>query len=251
MVTEQLTTRKQLFIIGVLTAFLASGCDNAVATPPMTPSPRATATFIAEPSPMPPPLLAFEILGMNYYEDPVGSLRFLLEVRNMNHFDVEGVRAAVFLQDADGQIVDSQYGYAKLDILRRGDTAPIMVVFFLEAPEFSTYDIEIEGQEADYMAALLHPDLRIADDFGRVGQWVPYEVLGEVQNVGDWDAKSITLVVTCYDVDGKVVAVGTGRPAERAIPAGSSSDFLVSVGAVAGEIASCKVQVEGLIANYD
>jgi hypothetical protein len=250
-VTEQLTTRKQPLIIGLLVVILASGCENAVPIPTVTPSPRVTATLVPEPSPTPPPPLAFEILGVNSYEDPVGSLRFLLEVRNTNDFDVEGVTATVSLQDADGQMVDFGSGYAKLDILGAGDTAPVMLVFFLKAPEFSAYDIEIQGQEADYMASLLHPELQIVDDSGRVGQWVPYEVLGEVHNMGDRDAKSVALVVTCYDVDGKIVAIGTGRPAERSIPAGSSSDFLISMGAVAGEIASYRVQVEGLMGNGD
>lgn len=240
---------KQVIATVVLVVTLTSGCGNAASTPPMTPSPPATTPPVSEPSPAPLPSLAFDMLGMNSYEDPVGSLRFLLEVRNRNDFEVEGVKATVFLQDGEGKIVDSQSGYARLDVLRAGETAPIMIVFFLGAPEFSTYKVEIEGREADYLAGLLYPYLQIVDEMGRVGEWVPYEVLGQVHNTGGRDAESVTVVVTCYDVGGKVVAVSTGRPTEGKIRAGGSSDFLISIGALAGEIANCRVQVQGLIAN--
>jgi hypothetical protein len=236
-------------IIIVFVVVLIGGCTNAATSPLMTPVPHVAATLVPEPSPTPLPPLAFDLLGTNFYEDPVGSLRFMLEVRNMNGFDVEGVKAIVSLQDAEGQTVGSESGYARLDILRTGDTTPMMVVFFLESPEFSAYEIEIQGHEADYLAGLLHPDLQVLDDIGRIGEWVPYEVLGQVYNAGDRDAMSVTLAVTCYDLDGRVVGVGTGHPEERAIPAGSSSDFMVSLGAVAGEIAGYKVQVEGLIVD--
>ena len=168
----------------------------------------------------------------------------------MNDSDVEGVKATVVLQDAEGQILDSRSGHARLDALGPGDTAPVIVVFFLWAPQFFAYEVHIEGRQSDYLAGLLHPHLQVIDEVGRVGQWVPYEVLGRVHNAGDTDAECVNLVVTCYDMDGKVVAVGSGRPAERTISAGNSSDFLVSIGAVADEIANCKVQVEGLTVDY-
>ncbi len=241
---------KRLIVTIVIILGLTSGCGNAVGTPVVTPSPPAETTVVPKPSPPPRPSLVFDILGVNSYEDPVGSLRFLLEVRNMNDFDVENVKATVFLHDTDGQTIQSETGYARLDVLRTGGRLHIMVVFFLASPEFSTYEVQIEGQEADYLAELLHQDLQIVEQTGRVGQWVPYEVLGQVHNAGGRDAESVNLVVACYDDDGKVVAVGTGRPAERVIPVGDSADFLVSIGAVAGEIANCNVQAEGLIANY-
>jgi len=241
---------KWAIVIILLIIALTSGCGNLVTTPVPTPSPLATTTLVPDPSPTPVPPLVFDISGMNFYEDPVGSLRFLLEVRNMNDFDVEGVKATVSLQDAEGQIVDSRSGYARLDVLRAGGTAPIVVVFFLRAPEFSAYKVEIEGQEADYLAGLLHTHLQVVEETGRVGQWVPYEVLGQIQNAGDRDAESVTLAVTCYDVGGKVVAVASGRPTDRTIPAGGSSDFVVSIGALAGEIVSCEAQAEGLTASY-
>jgi hypothetical protein len=233
-----------LFIVA-----LTSGCGEAATTPPSTPSPLATSTSVPEPTSTPLPLPAFDITGVNFYEDPVGSLRFLLEVRNKNDLDMEDVKATVFLRDTDGELVDSQSAYARLDLLSAGETAPVMAVFFLRRPEFATYEVEIRAREADYLAGLLHPDLRVVDEEGRIGQWVPYEVLGRVHNAGVRDAESVTLVVTCHDAVGKVVAVGTGRPAERTIPPDRSADFLVSIGAVAGEIASCRVQVEGLIAD--
>jgi hypothetical protein len=126
-----------------------------------------------------------------------------------------------------------------------------MVVFFLSSPDFASYEINFEAQQADYLPELLHGGLQINEETTRVGEWVPYEVLGQVSNVADVDAESVTLTVTCYDPQGKVVAISTGRPEEREIAAGESSEFLVTVGTTAGKVASCTVQAEGLIAVSD
>lgn len=235
----------------VLVAILVAACASPTNLPVESPQPRTTPAFTPRPSPTTQPPLRFEIRGENLYEDAVGSLRLLFEIRNLNPFEVEDVRTTVILRDAEGQTVASQYAYARLNVLRPGGTSPVMVVFFLGAPGFFTYDVDVDAEKAEYLAGMLHPALEIVDDVGRVGQWVPYEVLGEVQNVGDSDADSVTLVVTCYDEDGRLVAIGTGAPQERTIPVGASSEFLVSIGAVAGEIASFKVQVQGLIASGD
>ncbi len=235
----------------VLIAILVGACANPTTTSIDSPQPQSTPTFTLRPSPMAPPALAFEIQGENLYEDPVGSLRLLFEIRNLNPLTVEGLRVTVTLRDADGQTVASQSAHARLNVLRAGDSAPAMVVFFLGAPGFSIYEVDVYAEKGGYLAGLLHPGLEIVDDLGRVGEWVPYEVLGQVQNVGDSDAESVTLVVTCYDEDGRVVGIGSGAPEERTIPAGGSSQFLVSIGAVAGEIGSYKVQVQGLIISED
>lgn len=235
----------------VLIAILVGACANPTTTSIDSPQPQSTPTFTPRPSPTAPSALAFEIQGENLYEDPVGSLRLLFEIRNLNPLTVEGLRVTVTLRDADGQTVASQSAQARLNVLRAGDSAPAMVVFFLGAPGFSIYEVDVYAEKGGYLAGLLHPGLEIVDDLGRVGEWVPYEVLGQVQNVGDSDAESVTLVVTCYDEDGRVVAIGSGAPEERTIPAGGSSQFLVSIGAVAGEIGSYKVQVQGLIISED
>jgi hypothetical protein len=181
------------------------------------------------------------------YEDPVGSLRFLLDVENANDYPVERVRASVVLRDEEGRTVASQSAYARLDLLGAAERAPVLVVFFLVSPDFATHDISVDAHKADYLMQLLNPTLEIVDPSGRVGEWVPYEVLGEVHNASRLEAESVTLAVTCFDAQGRIVAIGTGRPDDRSIPAGESSEFLVSLGAVAGHVDRCRVQVEGLI----
>jgi len=243
--------RRNAVVVLLCVAILITGCGDTAGSPPEIPRPQATPTIAPVPSPTLAPRLRFDIWGVNSYQDAVGSLRFLFEVRNLNDSAVEGVRAQVILRDVEGHIVGSQQAYARLDLLGPGDTAPIMIVFFLTAPEFHTYDVEIEAERADHVQSLLHPSLHVVDDTGRVGQWVPYEVLGLARNAGDSDAESVSLHITCYDEEGTVVAVGSGAPEERTILAGDSSDFLVSLGAVAGQVSNCKVQVEGLVVTND
>jgi hypothetical protein len=244
--------RQVVVLLFLLLGASACGCggDGETYSAP-TPSRQPTPTVFVRPSPTPTPPLTFDTYGETFHEDPVGSQRFLFEVRNTNDFATERVWATVNLRDAEGQLVASQSGYARLDRLDPGQSAPVLVVFFLSSPDFASYEISIEAHKADYLQELLHGDLRVTEETTRVGEWVPYEVLGQVHNATEVDAESVTLLVTCYDVQGRVVAVNTGRPAKRTIGAGESSDFMVTVGAVAGEVATCSTQVEGLIASAD
>lgn len=233
-------------LVLLLMAVSLTACLDATQVPEVV-APRPPTPTIPAPSPTPTASPVLETFSENMYEDPVGSLRFLLDVENANDYPVEGVRASVALQDEEGRTVASQSGYARLDLLGPGERAPVMVVFFLASPDFATHDIRIDAQKADYLMQLLNPRLEIVDPSGRVGEWVPYEVLGKVHNASSLDAESVTLAVTCFDVQGRIVAIGTGRPDDRTIPAGESSEFLVSLGAVSGDVDRCRVQAEGLI----
>ncbi|HUW94754.1 MAG TPA: hypothetical protein VMW58_03135 [Anaerolineae bacterium] len=237
---------KHLLILLFIPVFLSS-CLDGPATPEGGSQRAATPTRIPRASPTPTPPLAFETVSENAYQDPVGSLRFLVEVENANDYPVESVSATVVLRDEEGRAVASQSAYARLDLLEAGDVAPVLVVFFLAHPDFATHDLEIDAQRADYLAQLLHPALEVVDLSGRIGEWVPYEVLGQVHNAGPLDAQSVTLSVTCYDADEQIVAIGTGRPTDRVILAHGSSEFLVSLGALAGNIDKCRVRAEGLV----
>jgi hypothetical protein len=239
----------------LLSLLLLSGsicaCGEGASAPEPTPASQVTPTLVARASPTPTPLLGFETRGDNFYEDPVGSLRFLFDVQNTNRIATERLWATVRLVDGDGQVVASESGYVRMDLLEPGESAPAMVVFFLSSPDFASYEIGVEAREADYLPQLLHEGLQITEEATRVGEWVPYEVLGLVENTADVDAESVTLTVTCYDRQGRVVAISTGRPEERKIEARESSEFLVTVGTTAGEVAACTVQAEGLIATDD
>ena len=234
-----------ILVLLLMAVFLAACVDAPEVPEAVTPHPPTPT--MPRPSPTPTASPAVETRSENMYEDPVGSLRFLLDVENANDYPVEHVRASVVLQDEEGRTVASQSAYARLDLLGPGERAPVMVVFFLASPDFATHYIRVDAQKADYLMQLLHPTLEIVDPSGRVGEWVPYEVLGKVHNASSLDAESVTLAVTCFDVQGRIVAIGTGRPDDRTIPAGESSEFLVSLGAVAGDVDRCRVQVEGLV----
>lgn len=251
MVAERRLPGRRTVLPLLLLGALICACGNGQSAPGATPSREPTPNLVARPSPTPNPLLTFETFGETAYQDSVGSTRFLFEVRNTNEFATERVRATVNLRDAEGLLLASQAAYARLDLLDPGGSAPVLAVFFLSSPDFASYEISIDAHKADYFLELLHGDLEIAEEVTRVGEWVPYEVLGQVRNVTDIDAESVTLVVTCHDADGRIVAVGTGRPENRCIGAGESSEFLVTVGNVAGDVEACSVRVEGLIASDD
>jgi len=230
---------------------LLCACGDGQSAPEAIPFREPTPTLVARPSPTPTPLLTFETSAESVHQDSVGSTRFLFEVRNTSQIATERVGATINLHDAEGQLLASQTAYARLDILEPGGSAPVLVVFFLSSLDFASYEISIEAHQADYLPELVHGGLEIAEEQTRVGEWVPYEVLGEVRNDTDIDAESVTLVVSCRDAEGRIVAVGTGRPESRYVGAGESSEFLVTVGHVAGDVETCTVQVEGLISVGD
>ncbi len=236
---------RHLLALLSISIFLTSCLDGAT-TPEATPRREATPTRTPQAPPAPTPAPAFEMISENVYQDPVGSLRFLMEVENASEYPVENVSATVVLRDEQGRAIASQSAYARLDLMGAGDVAPVLAVFFLSNPEFATHDVEIHAQRADYLAQLLHPGLEIVEVSGRVGEWVPYEVLGQVYNAGPQDAQAVTLSVACYDVNDKIVAISTGRATDRVIPALGSSDFLVSLGTLTGDVDRCRVWAEGL-----
>jgi hypothetical protein len=233
-----------ILVLLMMAVFLTACIDAPEVPQPVTPRPPTPTIPRSSPTPTPSP--AVEASSETMYEDPVGSLRFLLDVENASDYAVEQVRATVVLQDEEGRTIASQSAYARLDLMGPGQSAPVMVVFFLASPDFATYHVRIDARKADYLTELLNPALEVVDVSGRVGEWVPYEVLGKVHNASGVDAESVTLAVTCFDVQERVVAISTGRPDNRLIPAGESSEFLVSLGALAGDVHRCRVQVEGL-----
>ncbi|MDH4208319.1 MAG: hypothetical protein OEV76_05545, partial [Anaerolineae bacterium] len=161
----------------------------------------------------------------------------------------ERIRATIHLRDGGGRPIATQSAYAKMDLLNPGKSVPVLVVFFLASPEFAYYDIELEAHRADYLLQLAHSSLEIVDLSGRAGQWVPYEVLGRVLNSGEQDAESVAVVSSCFDSAGRIAAIVSGKPEQRLIPAGESSEFLLSVGSLAGSIVECRAYAEGLIAD--
>jgi hypothetical protein len=241
--------RPRYLIVPLLCASFFTACLPLASLPEVPPPRPPTPTITPRPTPVSTPTPALEITAENVYEDAVGSLRLLLEVRNANDYPVEGVRTTVVLRDEGGKVVSSESAYAKLDLLEPNDIASVLVVFFLANPPYATHHIHIDAKRADYLQDLLHPALEVVAVSGRIGEWVPYEVVGQVHNAGHKDAEAVTLFVTCHDAQERLVAIGTGRPASRAIPAGGTSEFLISVGAVAGGIESCRVQVEGLLSD--
>jgi len=236
--------RNCLITLVLASAFLAACASPAIVKPE---APTPTATRLPGPSPTPTPAAVLEISATSSYSDPVGSLRFLFQVTNISPFPVERVCATVYLEDGEGELIAQQRAYAKSDLLKPGESAPVLVVFFLTSPEYARYDIAAEGHSADYLSEHLHPALEIEGLSGRVGEWVPYEVLGRVLNAGEHDVESVMVTANCFDSQGRTTAIVSGAPEQRSIPAGESSDFLLSVGSMAGEIAHCEALVEGLI----
>ncbi len=236
----------QLITLLVASVLLAA-CTEPAADRPAVPTPPVTATLSPDPSATPTPAPSMGTATANVYQDPAGSLRFLFEVRNLSRFPVERVRATIRLRDEDDQVIAWQSAYARTDVLSPGEAASVLVVFFLTSPEFDSHEIGVDAHRADYLLELVHPALEIVDLSGRVGQWVPYEVLGRVLNAGEGDAESVRVVASCFDSQGRVAAIISGRPEHRLIPAGESSEFLLSVGSTAGDIVGCKARAQGLL----
>jgi hypothetical protein len=240
-------------LLRLLTVFAPVSILCACGGPPShiraTPTPPATSTVSLLHAPSATPAPSLDTTPATVYEDAVGSLRFLFEVTNLSEFPLERVRASVDLRAQGGTLLASQEAYAKVDLLHPGESAPVLVVFFLSNPDFASYEIRAEAARADYLLALMYPELEIADLSARVGEWVPYEVLGRVLNQGQSDAESVTVTATCVDSEGRIAAIISGSPEQRFIPAGESSEFLLSVGSTAAPIAECHARADGLIAN--
>jgi LysM repeat protein len=197
-----------------------------------------------EGTPMPTPTpLPFEIRGLGFYETPAGSLWCLGEVDNTSGRALERVQVQVSLYDEEDRVLAMGSAFVALGIIPQGGKAPFAILFDNPPTSFAKYQaIALSGEAVTYLGNW-YLDLAITEQLGESEG--PYFVVeGLVQNTGQTDAKTATVLVTTYDAHGRVTGFRQ-VDLEDAPAKGESSPFRVELLPFGSPVVAYAVQVQG------
>jgi LysM repeat protein len=196
----------------------------------------------APPTSTPTPL-PFEVKGLGFYETPAGSLWCLGEVENTSGRALERVQVEVSLQDEEDKVLATESAFVALGIIPQGGKVPFAILFANPPVSFAKYQaLPLSGEAVTYLGNH-YWDLTVAEQQGEpTGHY--FTVEGLVENTGQADADTVTVLVTAYDAHGRVTGFRQAD-LENAPAAGESAPFQVNLLPFGGTVVTYAVQVQG------
>ena len=187
--------------------------------------------------------LPFEVKGVGFYETPAGSLWCLGEVENTSGRALERVQVKVSLQDEDDKVLATESAFVALGIVPQRSKAPFAVLFVNPPVSFAKYQaIPLSGEAVTYLGNR-YLDLTITEQQGE-SEGHYFAVEGLVQNTGQADAETVTVLATAYDAHGRVTGFRQAD-LENAPAAGESFPFQVNLLPFGGTAVTYSVQAQG------
>lgn len=187
--------------------------------------------------------LPFEVKGVGFYETPAGSLWCLGEVENTSGRALERVQVKVSLQDEDDKVLATESAFVALGIVPQRSKAPFAVLFVNPPVSFAKYQaIPLSGEAVTYLGNR-YLDLTVTEQQGE-SEGHYFAVEGLVQNTGQADAETVTVLATAYDAHGRVTGFRQAD-LENAPAAGESFPFQVNLLPFGGTAVTYAVQAQG------
>jgi LysM repeat protein len=196
----------------------------------------------APPTSTPTPL-PFEVTGLGFYETPAGGLWCLGEVENTSGRAMERVQVQVSLYNEEDKVLATESAFVALAIVPQGGKVPFAIPFATPPASFAKYQaIPLSGEAVTYLGNR-YLDLTITEQQGESkGHY--FTVEGLVQNTGQANAQTVTILVTTYDAHGRVTGFRQAD-LEDALAIGESSPFQVNLLPFGGTVVTYAVQVQG------
>jgi LysM repeat protein len=196
----------------------------------------------APPTSTPTPL-PFQVTGLGFYETPAGSLWCLGEVENTSGRALERVQVDVSLYDEEDKVLATESAFVALGIVPQGDKAPFAILFDNPPASFAKYQaLPLSGEAVTYLGNRCL-DLTITEQQGE-SEGHYFTVEGLVENTGQTDTETATVLVTTYDAHGRVTGFRKAD-LENAPAVGESSPFQVNLLPFGGTVVTYAVQVQG------
>lgn len=212
------------YVVGARAIPTATNTPTATAT--NTPTVTPTHTPTNTPSPTVDPSVV-QVLDNHYaYEDMFNDLHIVGEVRNNRADPVHFVKVAVLVFNKTGQLVDTDYSYAKLDNLPPGEKMCFHI--WLDESDWVRYEFELvsysEGGE-------FWPNRQVLNDSGMYDSGDgSYEILGMVKNNESSEARYVEVAGTLYDNSGTVLGCWDTFVNSTHLDPGQSSGFEIRFG---------------------
>jgi LysM repeat protein len=179
-----------------------------------------------QPTPTPTPM-PVEIVGLGFYETPVGSLWCLGEVLNPRDEFLELVQLRAILYNVDGERVGETTGFTVPDVVPGLGRAPFALLFpNPPASGYASYEVLVVGAEPILYWGARHRELSVeVQEVATDRQGV--HVTGALSNDGQENATDVELTITAYGAQGEVV--GVRQVALDPLPAGDRRPFAVDL----------------------
>jgi LysM repeat protein len=178
--------------------------------------------ILATPTPLP-----LDIAGATLYQTPVGGVWCMGEVVNTTDGPITNMQVQVTLITADGIPLQSSVALAAADYLAPQARAPFAVLF--KSPPAGYADVQVSllrGEAVSAITADFVP-LDVVQTAGAVSG-PQYRVTGLLVNNSGAAVRRMTVVVTLYDREGKVLGYRqTVLDTETALLVGQSREFRI------------------------
>jgi len=161
--------------------------------------------------------------------DDTQSLTIIGELTNINAQPAGHVRVSCAVLDASGSIIDVGMTSAYGDVLRPGDVIPFRLYLAQVNGDPDNYQILPYGRQAAGAELDQQAVLEVMGSKRGPAQPHVLSVIGEVGNLGSSSAAEVKLSASFYDVNGILVAVGSGNAWRDVLEAGGRSPFTIDL----------------------
>ncbi|HSH82396.1 MAG TPA: FxLYD domain-containing protein [Herpetosiphonaceae bacterium] len=167
------------------------------------------------------------MLSSSTYTTGTGSRYIVGEVRNDNAHNVEFVKITARFLDAVGNLLGSEFGYTRLDILTPGQRSPFAITSLDPPDRYDRYTLEVEASATQRQPVAGLTILSPVDQ--PLGPSGARSISGQVRNDSGGAVEALQIVATVYDQSGTVVATDVVNAQRPQLAAGAMSQFTIIV----------------------
>jgi LysM repeat protein len=173
--------------------------QQVILPPPATPSFQAAAATLVP--------LQIEIVNLNAYRTPAGSLWLVGEVANASHLAAENIQLEIGLAEAGGQGIAAVTTWVTPGIVPAGRRAPFGVlvagVILDSETALAPPSAAVIGGQTLVDRGNRYLDLAVIEPEATIEE-SQVAIQGQIENTGSAAAENILLVTTFYDAQGNV-----------------------------------------------
>ncbi len=146
------------------------------------------------------------VQGINFLENPEGSLWCFGEVVNPGDQTLSEMVISVSLFDAEGKLLAEEAAFTALDVLPVLQSVPFAIHFDEPPSSFAQYQVSVVSAVPLMGETRYYLDLNPVEiSATQIGEST-FRISGELENIGDGNVEAIKLMVITYDDANRVVA---------------------------------------------
>jgi len=189
--------------------------------------PQGEEALPGTPTPTPTPI-PLEVMGVNFYREPGGSLWCFGEVFNSGNIPVESVAVKVRLYGPGDSLLAEGQSFVARDLIPVGEKGPFAVVISKPPEAFLRYEVILLSALPAHSPSALADFLVVKEHSWEKAPGNLYFVKGVVRNGGDKVAEDVNVVMVAYDASRRVVALRKAVLEKVLLQPGEESSFYFS-----------------------